>query len=104
METELFALRPLRHRRDVWSRFSLTLTHTHSLPTIRGNDLLVSVQSLSLIFPGSEVTVFYDPLIAKIITHGPTRAGIAPSLQFSSEYRWLLLFSDFFFPSVVHSR
>ncbi len=44
-------------------------------PPAEGNDGTVTVRTDTGVTEGGEISLYYDPMIAKLVTHGPNRAA-----------------------------
>ncbi len=75
VETRVYAEDPLRNFMPSIGR----LVHYREPPQPDQGDALVRVDSG--VEEGSEISMYYDPMIAKLVTHGPDRAAAIAAMQ-----------------------
>src|SRR6188508_3237045 len=69
VETRIYAEDPFRNFLPSIGRL------TRYRPPAEASDDNGTVRADTGVFEGAEISMFYDPMIAKLITHGPTRAA-----------------------------
>ena len=76
VETRVYAEDPRRNFMPSIGRLT-----RYREPVLPDQDKACSVRVDSGVVEGSEISMFYDPMIAKLVTHGPDRAAAIESMQ-----------------------
>src|SRR5262249_45454938 len=69
VETRVYAEDPFRNFLPSIGRL------TRYRPPAEGADVAGTVRTDTGVFEGAEISMYYDPMIAKLVTHGPTRTA-----------------------------